>query len=319
MQQKQRSSSLMFPGGSAATMAALAVLTLTAGGSFAGRALAQQQQPPPAKPGAAAAPAAPSSVTVNPELKRPIVTIETPKGTIKMELYPEEAPVTVKNFLDLIGKGFYDGLKFHRVEPGFVIQGGDPNGDGSGGPGYTIPDERNKKLKHGRGAVAMAKTPQPNSAGSQFYVVIEKPASFLDGKYTVFGQVTEGQDVAEKIQVGDQMLKVTAQTPPAAAEDATASKESRAAEPTLLIRPMIPIFSENKPLKKTAVKVKVTIEADGKTRVEMKESTGIKEMDAAIVDALKQWKWNPALKDGKPVKSDQTFRYDLLTGARSYD
>jgi cyclophilin family peptidyl-prolyl cis-trans isomerase len=138
----------------------------------------------------------------------PIAVIETAKGVIKIKLYPEEAPKTVENFIKLANKGYYNGLTFHRVEPGFVIQGGDPKGNGSGGPGYTIPDEKNTKLKHNRGAVAMAKTSAPNSAGSQFYIVINKPAPQLDGGYTVFGQVISGQSVAEKIAKGDKMTKV---------------------------------------------------------------------------------------------------------------
>jgi peptidyl-prolyl cis-trans isomerase B (cyclophilin B) len=138
----------------------------------------------------------------------PIAVIETAKGVIKIKLFPEEAPKTVANFVKLANKGFYNGLTFHRVEPGFVVQGGDPKGDGSGGPGYTIPDEKNTKLKHNRGAVAMAKTSAPNSAGSQFYIVIDKPAPHLDGGYTVFGQVIAGQNVAEKIAKGDKMTKV---------------------------------------------------------------------------------------------------------------
>ena len=138
----------------------------------------------------------------------PIVEIQTTKGKIRVKLYPEDAPKTVANFVKLVKKGFYNGLTFHRVEPGFVIQGGDPSGNGTGGPGYSIPDETNKILKHNRGALAMAKSAAPNSAGSQFYIVIDKPASQLDGNYTVFGQVISGQDVAEKIKVGDKMTKV---------------------------------------------------------------------------------------------------------------
>ncbi|MES2461510.1 MAG: peptidylprolyl isomerase [Armatimonadota bacterium] len=143
----------------------------------------------------------------------PIVTMETSRGTIRIRLYPEEAPKTVANFIKLANKGYYDGLRFHRVEPGFVIQGGDPKGDGSGGPGYTIPDEKNKKLKHVVGAVAMAKTPAPNSAGSQFYIVIGKPAPALDGKYTVFGQVIDGQSAAARMRRNDQMFKVSVVEP----------------------------------------------------------------------------------------------------------
>lgn len=144
----------------------------------------------------------------------PIVTMETNRGMIRIRLYPEDAPKTVENFIKLASKGYYDGLRFHRVEPGFVIQGGDPKGNGSGGPGYTIPDEKNKKLKHVVGAVAMAKVSNvPNSAGSQFYIVISKPATALDGKYTIFGQVIEGQSAAERMRRNDQMLKVTVTEP----------------------------------------------------------------------------------------------------------
>ncbi|HVK05648.1 MAG TPA: peptidylprolyl isomerase [Armatimonadaceae bacterium] len=307
-------------------LAAAAAAALVLGGLPGARAQPQQEKPAAVKPAAKqekTTAALPPNLALNPALKHPVATLETAKGTIKIELYPQEAPKTVQNFLALIGKGYYDGLVFHRVEPGFVIQGGDPNGDGTGGPGYTIPDEKNKKLKHGRGAVAMAKTPAPNSAGSQFYVVIEKPASFLDGKYTVFGQVIEGQEVAEKIAVGDRMVKVTAQVPSLEATApggaSAASKETRAAEPVTLVPPTIPLIGQSKPLRRTAVKVKVTIEPDAKTKVELKESTGVKEMDNALLDALRQWKWTPALKDGKAVKSDQTFRYDILTGSRSYD
>jgi peptidyl-prolyl cis-trans isomerase B (cyclophilin B) len=138
----------------------------------------------------------------------------TAKGTIKIKLYPEEAPNTVANFISLARKGFYNGLNFHRVEPGFVIQGGDPAGNGSGGPGYSIKNENNKTLKHNRGALAMANA-GIDTAGSQFYIVITKPAPFLDekengvNKYTIFGQVISGQEVAEKIQVGDKITKVT--------------------------------------------------------------------------------------------------------------
>lgn len=163
-------------------------------------ALAQNAKPA-VKPAAKAAQKAAAS--------HPIATIETVKGTIKVKLYPEEAPNTVANFISLARKGFYNGLNFHRVEPGFVIQGGDPKGNGSGGPGYSIKNEQNKLLKHNRGAVAMANAGR-DTAGSQFYIVIEKPAPHLDsGDYTIFGQVISGQENAEKIQVGDKIKKVT--------------------------------------------------------------------------------------------------------------
>lgn len=160
--------------------------------------------------------AAASDVAAQPPPKstpHPIAVIQTNKGTIKIRLYPEEAPKTVENFIKLARKGFYNGLKFHRVEAGFVIQGGDPKGDGSGGPGYMIKNEPNRKLRHNRGAVAMANAGR-DTAGSQFYVVIGNAAPHLDnGDYTIFGQVFAGQNVAEKIKVGDKMIKVTITQP----------------------------------------------------------------------------------------------------------
>jgi peptidylprolyl isomerase/peptidyl-prolyl cis-trans isomerase B (cyclophilin B) len=127
-------------------------------------------------------------------------------GEITIEFYPQDAPKTVENFVKLARKGFYDGLSFHRVEPGFVVQGGDPKGDGTGGPGYTIKAEFNKQ-KHVRGTVAMARSQDPDSAGSQFYICF-KPAAFLDSQYTVFGHVTKGMDVVDGIKVGDRMKSV---------------------------------------------------------------------------------------------------------------
>ncbi len=134
-----------------------------------------------------------------------VITMEK-GGEIKMEFYPADAPKTVENFVTLAKKGFYDGLTFHRVEPGFVVQGGDPKGDGTGGPGYMIKAEFNKQ-KHLRGTLAMARSQNPDSAGSQFYICF-KPAPFLDGNYTVFGIVTSGMEVVDKIQRGDRMKSV---------------------------------------------------------------------------------------------------------------
>lgn len=127
----------------------------------------------------------------------PTATVETDMGTFVIEFYPQDAPNTVKNFISLAKKGFYDGLTFHRIVPGFVIQGGDPDGNGTGGPGYKIAAEFNSR-KHVDGTVAMARSADPNSAGSQFYVALGQLPS-LDGKYTVFGQVIEGLDVVHKI------------------------------------------------------------------------------------------------------------------------
>jgi peptidyl-prolyl cis-trans isomerase B (cyclophilin B) len=134
-------------------------------------------------------------------------------GEIVIKFYPQDAPLSVANFIKLAKKGFYDGLTFHRVVPGFVAQGGDPNGDGSGGPGYTIKGEFsengvNNPQTHVKGAVAMARTNDPDSAGSQFYICLDAQPS-LDGKYAVFGQVVKGMDLVDQIQVGDKMEKVT--------------------------------------------------------------------------------------------------------------
>ena len=134
-----------------------------------------------------------------------VITMEK-GGEINIEFFPEDAPKTVENFVTLAKKGFYNGVTFHRVEPNFVVQGGDPKGNGTGGPGYTIKDEFNKQ-KHVRGAVAMARTQAPNSAGSQFYITLA-PSHFLDGQYTVFGKVTSGMEVVDKIKVGDKMKSV---------------------------------------------------------------------------------------------------------------
>jgi cyclophilin family peptidyl-prolyl cis-trans isomerase len=128
-------------------------------------------------------------------------------GEIKIEFFPADAPKTVENFVTLAKKGFYDNLTFHRVVPGFVVQGGDPKGNGTGGPGYTIKAEFNKN-KHVRGSVAMARSQDPDSAGCQFYITYGAQPH-LDGSYTVFGKVTSGMEHVDKIQQGDRMKSVT--------------------------------------------------------------------------------------------------------------
>lgn len=134
----------------------------------------------------------------------PVVTITMADGgVIKAELYPNIAPNTVKNFISLVKKGFYNGLTFHRVIPGFMIQGGDPSGNGSGGPGYSIKGEFTNNgfkndLKHTRGVLSMARTDDPNSAGSQFFIMVAAAPS-LDGNYAAFGKVTSGMDEVDKI------------------------------------------------------------------------------------------------------------------------
>jgi peptidyl-prolyl cis-trans isomerase B (cyclophilin B) len=150
--------------------------------------------------------AAPPAMTIDTS-KAYKATIVTAKGTMEIALDAKAAPVTVNNFVFLAKDRFYDGLTFHRVEPGFVIQGGDPSGDGSGGPGYTIADEASG-LQHEDGVIAMAKASSPNSAGSQFYVTLGAQHD-LDGRYTVFGKLTSGQDVPAKIAVGDVITRIT--------------------------------------------------------------------------------------------------------------
>ena len=138
------------------------------------------------------------------ENKNPIVTFEMENGDVfKAELYPEIAPNTVKNFISLVNHNFYDGVIFHRVIKGFMIQGGDPEGIGIGGPGYAIKGEFaangfENNLKHGRGVLSMARSMMPDSAGSQFFVM-HKDSPHLDGQYAAFGRVIEGMDSVDKI------------------------------------------------------------------------------------------------------------------------
>lgn len=134
----------------------------------------------------------------------PVVTMNLEgKGTVKIELYPDIAPNTVNNFISLVNKGFYNGLIFHRVIPGFMIQGGDPDGKGTGGPGYRIKGEFRRNgvdnpLKHTRGVISMARSMHPDSAGSQFFIMVAD-APHLDGQYAAFGKVIEGMEFADQV------------------------------------------------------------------------------------------------------------------------
>jgi cyclophilin family peptidyl-prolyl cis-trans isomerase len=173
-----------------------------------------------------------------------VATIVTSQGNIVAELYPD-TPISVNNFVTLAQNGFYDGLKFHRVEPGFVIQGGDPKGDGTGNPGFTIPAEI--KHNHSQGALAWARTgdevnPQRDSSGSQFYITLNE-TPFLDGGYTVFGQVIEGMDVAQKISVDDKIERI----------DISTAEASRMPTPTPTPEPKAPVAEEGRPLAKLSV------------------------------------------------------------------
>ena len=145
--------------------------------------------------------------TLRDEARTARIRIHTAKGDIVFRFFADDAPSHSAAFIKLTRAGFYDGLTFHRVEPGFVIQGGDPQGDGTGGPGYHLDAEFNERPHH-RGVVAMARASNPNSAGSQFYITLDE-ARFLDRQYTVFGEVAEGMDVVDQIRKGDVMEKVT--------------------------------------------------------------------------------------------------------------
>jgi peptidyl-prolyl cis-trans isomerase B (cyclophilin B) len=135
------------------------------------------------------------------------ITMETERGSIELELYPEEAPITVNNFVFLARQGFYDDTQFHRVIPNFVIQGGDPTGTGAGGPGYRFEDElADNPLIHETGMMSMANA-GPNTNGSQFFIT-HSPQPHLDGRHTVFGRVVAGQDVVDAIQQGDHLTSV---------------------------------------------------------------------------------------------------------------
>ncbi|MYB93930.1 peptidylprolyl isomerase [Candidatus Poribacteria bacterium] len=151
--------------------------------------------------------ALPFGQNLTPEEQVAVVT--TDKGIFVIELYPDAAPVAVDNFTKLINQKFYDGLTFHRRVDEFVVQGGCPNGDGTGGPGWNITDEYThpNQRPHLRGTVAMARTSEPNSSGSQFYICF-KPQPSLDGNYTTFGGVIQGMDVVDRLQVGDVMTKI---------------------------------------------------------------------------------------------------------------
>ena len=152
-------------------------------------------------------PTADEATTLSRDAKALQARIMTKYGDIVFKFYPSDAPTTVAAFIKLARAGFYDGLTFHRYEPGFVIQGGDPSGNGTGGPGYNLDAEFNER-PHVKGTLAMARSSNPNSAGSQFYICLDD-APFLNRQYTVFGHVVEGQNVVDQIRAGDAMTKVT--------------------------------------------------------------------------------------------------------------
>ena len=150
---------------------------------------------------------------------------DTDRGQIKVELYPDKAPLTVASFVNLARKGFYDGLNFHRVIPDFMIQGGCPKGTGTGGPGYKFEDETGNGVRHERGVLSMANA-GPNTNGSQFFITHVK-TDWLDGKHTVFGKVTEGLEVVDAVKQGDAIRSVKIEGD---ADAALAAKADRVAE-----------------------------------------------------------------------------------------
>ncbi len=150
---------------------------------------------------------APPAMVIDPK-KKYTATLHTDKGDIKVELFAAQAPATVNNFVFLAREGFYDGVTFHRVIPGFMAQGGDPTGTGTGGPGYKFADEFHRDLKHDKPGVLSMANAGPNTNGSQFFIT-HVATPWLDRKHSVFGQVIEGQDVVDKIKQNDVMEKVT--------------------------------------------------------------------------------------------------------------
>lgn len=192
--------------------------------------------PPPAEPAESVTPTTPAASEPAKESEpvaedKTILVIKTSKGDITAELYDEQTPITAGNFLLLAESGFYNGLTFHRVVPNFVIQGGDPNGDGTGGPGFTIPDETGRGFTHYEGILSMAKTAAPDTAGSQFFIVTgsAREVAHLNRDFSPFGKVTEGMDVVNQIQKGDKIetieVKSTSPHAQAAREAAKAARK----------------------------------------------------------------------------------------------
>lgn len=152
----------------------------------------------PAPPAPAPAPAAPATLTAGLPAEKTFAKFDTSKGSFTIQLFSQRAPGTVKNFVQLAQKGFYDGLTFHRVIDGFMIQGGDPNGNGTGGPGYTIADEFSPDLRHDAPGILSMANAGPNTGGSQFFITLAK-TPWLDGKHAVFGKVVDGLGVVQAI------------------------------------------------------------------------------------------------------------------------
>jgi peptidyl-prolyl cis-trans isomerase B (cyclophilin B) len=194
---------LLYKGSTSETTVLIAEVVVKSSG-------ASGAKPPRAKPAQSAPPEEPAAAA-RPEAEidedaLPLIRMETSKGVITIELFEDDAPNTVANFVNLIEKGFYDGLTFHRVIPNFMIQGGDPQGTGMGGPGYRFADEFSKRRHAGPGTLSMANA-GPNTNGSQFFIT-HVATPWLDGRHSVFGRVVEGQGVVSAIRARDRMLQV---------------------------------------------------------------------------------------------------------------
>ncbi len=246
------------------------------------------------------------------QAERPIATLETAKGSIQIELEPTEAPIAVSNFISLVQRGFYDGLIFHRIEAE-LIQGGDPLGTGVGGPGYAIPYEQNRGLKNTKGVIGMARGPERDSAGSQFYILKKDVPGFDINGYTLFGRIIAGADVVEQITLGDKITRASVVVP--ANYKPRGFGASRDAEPQALFYPILPSDSATRNYSKT-VKVKVSVSMNGAADVSLTKGSGDEDIDDAIASAIRQWQWQPALKLGQPVAQTLEFVYDLATHSR---
>lgn len=233
-----------------------------------------------------------------------VITMENGKE-IYIRFYPNEAPNHVKNFIMLTNLGFYDGLIFHRVEPRFVVQGGDPLGNGTGGPGYTIDAEFND-IKHITGTVAMARGPDPNSAGSQFYICLA-PQPYLDKKYTVFGQVIHGMDIVKKVAIGDTMKTVqivsAAELPNILYTPDFKNIWWVSESPKILKRWMPYAEDVSKVKVKNITTLRCLVDTTGKvTDAKIVESL-IPQYDKMSLSAVKKWLFEPIKYKGKKVSA----------------
>jgi len=275
-------------------------------------AAAVQAAQPPAAPPTPAKPAKPAAAAKPKKLERPVATFVTTKGTIKVELFPIDAPRNVANLIALAQRKFYDSLAFHRIED-WVAQGGDPNGDGTGGPGYTVENERNRALKHVRGAVGMANSGR-DTAGSQFYI-LKKDAPGLDnGSYTLIGMVISGMDIVDGLGAGDRIVNATVELP--SGFKPAPFGPTRAAEASHLFLPDLPDDIAQRTLA-VVVRATVKVGVDGTAEVALAKGTGHADIDDRVLEALRKWKWSPALRFGQAVASEERFDYDIVTGGRT--